>query len=478
MTVAAPRASSTSLRLLVFLRSPNLDRLFAALFEEIVERGHRLEVVVERETVRAPGAGEVLRSLAQRHETFTVSLLPRWPDRWRGARRQLRLAVDVLRYEEPELARASALRERARQRGSALSRSLATLLGRTPRRRARTRSLLLALERRVPLADDAYRFVRERRPDLLLVSPLVSIGSPQADWVRVARALGIPSVLPVASWDNLTNKGAVKEPPDLTLVWNEAQVDEAVRLHGLPRGRVVATGAHSFDQWFEQRPSAPRDVFLRRVGLPVDAPFLLYLASSAFVSGDETQFALEWLARVRRSGDAALAKAGVLFRPHPFNADPWRAFATGDELAVVWPREGEVPSGGARRADYFDSLHHSCAAVGINTSALIEAAIAGRATFTVLTGRYAATQEGVLHFDHLAGESGVLVVARSWDEHLRQLGDAVRGTWDGDDRVSRFVRTFVRPRGLERPAAAVAVDALEALARPQATRAAPTGPGR
>ena len=83
-----------------------------------------------------------------------------------------------------------------------------------------------------------------RSADVILVSPLVGLGSAQSDWVRLAAELGIPSVLPVASWDNLTNKGVLKEIPGQTLVWNEAQAREAIELQGVPADRVVVTGAH------------------------------------------------------------------------------------------------------------------------------------------------------------------------------------------------------------------------------------------
>ena len=72
-------------------------------------------------------------------------------------------------------------------------------------------SALLVVERAIPI-DRAI--VRPRRsanaPDVLLVTPLVDIGSDQVDYVKAARRLGIRSALPVLSWDNLTNKGLIR----------------------------------------------------------------------------------------------------------------------------------------------------------------------------------------------------------------------------------------------------------------------------
>ena len=64
----------------------------------------------------------------------------------------------------------------------------------------------------------------------MLVSPLVRFGSEQADWVKSARALGIPVGFPVFSWDNLTTKGIIHVQPDRVFVWNEVQKREATRV--------------------------------------------------------------------------------------------------------------------------------------------------------------------------------------------------------------------------------------------------------
>ena len=56
--------------------------------------------------------------------------------------------------------------------------------------------------------------------------------------------------------------------------------------------------------------------------------------------------------------------------------------------------------------DFFDSLAYSAAVVGINTSALIESAIAGKNVFTILAPEFRGTQEGTLHFHYLVAEHG------------------------------------------------------------------------
>ena len=78
------------------------------------------------------------------------------------------------------------------------------------------------------------------------------------------------------------------------------------------------------------------------------------------------------------------------------------------------------------RADYFDSLHHSAAVVGLNTSAFIEAGIARRPVLAILPQEFSASQEGTLHFRYLI-EGGLLTTSRSLEEHAAQLATMLAG---------------------------------------------------
>jgi hypothetical protein len=82
-----------------------------------------------------------------------------------------------------------------------------------------------------------------RAPDVVLITPLVDIGSPQLDHFAAARRLGLRTVLPVGSWDHLSSKALLRTYPDRLTVWNAAQRAEAIDLHGVPADRVVVTGA-------------------------------------------------------------------------------------------------------------------------------------------------------------------------------------------------------------------------------------------
>ncbi len=97
-----------------------------------------------------------------------------------------------------------------------------------------------------------------------------------------------------------------------------------------------------------------------------------------------------------------LREMAILVRPHPQRLEEW----TADALAalaragnVVW--WGSNPVDADSRADYFDSMSHAAAVVGLNTSALVEAAIVDRPVFTILLPEFRDSQEGTFHFHYL-----------------------------------------------------------------------------
>src|SRR5439155_16487479 len=130
---------------------------------------------------------------------------------------------------------------------------------------------------------------------------------------------------------------------------------------------------------------------------------------------------------------------------------------------AVWPVVVTDPRNDRARSEYYDSLYHSALVVGLNTSALIEAAIVGRRTYTFTLPELAGGQEGTLHFHYLVAENGgPLTVGRNLDEHVAHLAQALAEP--AEAAPSRdFVRSFVRPNGLDRDATPILVDDVEAL---------------
>ena len=173
-------------------------------------------------------------------------------------------------------------------------------------------------------------------------------------------------------------------------------------------------------------------------------------------------FVRRWIEALRAL--PALSEVGVLVRPHPYNAEHWRDIDLTALQGVVYPRSAN-PVNEADRQDYFDSLFHSEAVVGVNTTAMIEAAIVGRTVHAVLADEFQDTQGGTLHFQYLLSENGgFLRVATSLPEHAAQLAETLANPDVGGEACARFVGAFIRPHGINVQATPVLADALERLA--------------
>ncbi len=467
-------------RILLCLTHGGYMRVYAPVVELLAERGHRVHVAFSQ-IGRQRGGVALAARLADAHPQITYGPAPaRRPlDGWASIAWLVRGLGDLARYAHPRYASAGALRARTVAKverhlsGSAgfdpITRRLMLRAARglgardDAERSERTIRAVSRLERAIPTCGRIRRFVAAHAPDVVLVSPLVDLASRQVEYLKAARRLGVPTGICVASWDNLTGKGLLRFVPDRVFVWNDTQRREAVELHGIPAGRVVATGAPRFDEWFGRRPSTSPEEFRAKVGLAPDRPYLLYVCSSSFVAPDEVGFVSRWIEAIRGSGDPALREIGIAVRPYPKHAAQWQ----GVDLArlgnaTVWPRKGAEPDAGQARTDFFDSLAHSAAVVGANTSAMIEAAIVGKPVYSVVTPEFA--QESTIHFHYLVHEhGGFLRVASSLDEHVAQLRDGL-GSVDAEP-TRRFVEAFVRPSGLERAATPILADAIEELAR-------------
>jgi hypothetical protein len=472
------------------LRTIGLVRNFEPSLRLLAERGHLIhigfpysakggdEVAGWISRYALPLAGEPIISDEVDSVALLASLVKEYPniswdfirhqrsDGWSEFLAALRATQDYLRYLEPEFRDTPALRDRALYgnlpRGAI---TLAALPGlRTATGRRLLQRFLAACERAIPVSRSALDEILEVMPDVVLVSRLIDFASPQVDYVRAAQYLGIPAGLPVASWDNLTNKGLMRVRPDFVTVWNEFQKEEATKLHGLPEDRVWVTGAQTFDMWFDRKPSTSRSMFCHGLGFDAQRPLIVYLCSSRSIAGYEVDIVRRWLQSLRLHDDPLVQNANVIVRPHPKHVEQWQNIDLSEFGAVeVCPRRGVLPLTSAQQDDFFDTLYHADAIVGLNTSAQIEAAIVGRPVLVLIDPESAAARAGTLetlHFRHLSDpERGIAIVAHNAQDHLAQLSAAIRTP--ELERGQKFVKEFVRPHGLDQPAAPFLADAIE-----------------
>jgi hypothetical protein len=462
-------------KILFLARHFSYLRLFESAIAELAERGHQLHLSADREESLG-GAGLVER-LAARYPNVTVGWTPGRPSgAWAELGRKLRLGLDYLRFLDPRYDDMPRLRGRAEERTPRAVRALARLpFISTAAGRRMLAWVLRLFEQAVPRSRELDTFFREQAPDVVLITPLVDLGSAQIDHYTSARALGLRTVLCVGSWDHLSSKSLLRASPDLVTVWNDIQRREAIELHGVPPERIVVTGAQCYDQWFGRRPSRSREEFCEHAGLDPSKPFVLYVCSSLFKNTqNEALFGEQWLQAVRASADPALREAGILIRPHPRRIDEWNQIDLTEFKNVTL--FGSHPVDSTSKNDYFDSLYYAAAVVGLTTSAFLEAAAVGKPVLSVLPPDISRdNQEGTIHFRYLleAG-GGLLEVARTLDEHVAQLAATVADPSAGVERARRFTAVFIRPHGLDEAATPRFASAVEAVATRPAPQ--PVGP--
>jgi hypothetical protein len=491
---ARSRAAAESRRLrILFVVEPGPLLRFALLIPALAQRGHQIHIAFSSganwkraeeaaSTALPPRTTALVEELCSRFPQVSYGFAPQRPDSdgWWQVAWIVRGLADLAHGANPRYAGAEVLRRRTRKRilgrlrasgeFEPVGRRLALRVGRrlsskTDARLYRSVSRLAArLEDAIPTSGEIDRYVRKLAPDLVLATGMVRHASCEVELLKSARRLGIPSGTFVASWDNLTNKGSLKFTPERVFVWNEVQVREAVELHGIPRERVRTTGAHLFDEWFERSPSRSREELLGPLGLDPAQPYIVYLCSSRNIARTgEVDFIRRWIGALRSSSDERLRGFNVVVRPHPNVALAADEVEAGLERVAVWPAQGVHPVAAQARADFFDTLAHSAAVIGINTTAMIEGAILGKSVLTVLVSEFA--QKTTLHFHNLLAENGgFLHVAANLEDHVEQLGRVLDEDAVGVDRRLRFVQSFVRPGGLDVPAAPIAAAAIEELA--------------
>jgi hypothetical protein len=455
------------MRMLVSMPHVGYVRHYEGTIRHLVDRGHSthiafaLEDGLERtsplERLLEHDPARVSWSLVQHDRTGTWSVLAR------GVRR----LVDYQRYFDARYDAAPKLRSRATTGlpKKVVSAVRALPLDRPAVRRAFT-SALKMVEAAIPVERTVRKLFEETRPDVVLVTPMVDFGSYQTEFVKAARALGIPVVISVFSWDNLTNKGLIRIHPDWVVTWNELQKSEAIELHGIDRGRVLVVGAACFDHWFEWRSSTMRGEFCRQLGLDPEKPLLLYTCSSYFIAPDEVHFVRRWIAFLREHAPSPLREASILVRPHPNNLAAWASADLSDlKNVAVWPISNGFPVDRESRSIFYDSIFHCAAVIGINTSAQIEAGIIGRPVLTIRSPEFAATQEGTLHFEHLVRAAGGLVYdAAGFEEHLEHLQRVLGDPTGAAEKSRSFVASFLRPGGIDEPVAPKLAACLEGIA--------------
>jgi hypothetical protein len=438
-------------------------RNFESVVSALAERGHQVHLAADES--ESLGGQALVERLAQRYPSVTFGFAPSLDDEpWFRLARKLRTAGDYVRFHESEFATFRKTRLTLRDRiPRGILAAMDAGVGTSGAGRRALGAAIRAAEAVMPISEASRAFIESHDPDVVLIASMTAWRLPQIDHLLAARALGRRTGVCIFSWDHLSSKALLRAVPDRIFVWNDTQKQEAIRWHGMPAERIEVTGAQCYDQWFDRQPARDRAAFCRAIGLSPDRPILLYVCSVMTPNPFESKFVQRWIEAIRSSGDPVLREAGILVRPHPERMDEWKGVSL-ERFGNV-ALYGRNPVSPQAQDDYFDSLYHSHAVIGLVTSAFLEAAIVGRPVHTPLLPEFEMYQEGVQHFRYLMEvEGGLLKATRTLPEHLADLSRSLAQPVARDEQNIRFVRAFVRPAGLTAPATPAFVTAVEALA--------------
>ena len=477
--------------MLVVLRAVNMDRITEGFLRCALERGHAsTSRSSSKKAGFADGRGQPLR----RDRRRVPELLVRPPPGPRGA---LALPGDAaaLRDRLPPLPRARVRRRRDRCASgpaaalpgtSALPAALRLLAQAGFMRRAYD-AFLRGVEKRMPLSetsvDDAPR-VRARRADRLAAGR-ARLG-PGRSPARRRRGSGSRPALIVASWDNLTTKGAIRDTP---------RPDRGLERGPGPRGGRAPRPARR-ERARRRRPQ-PRPLVHMEAEHGAPRSSRPRSASTRTGRSCSTSARRDSSPAPTRSSSCANGRAGCAATGDPEleslgGADP----PSSAELQELGARPTSRSRGGSSSGRAAASPRPTAeASTTTSTRSTTPRPSSGSTPARSSTARSSAgpcsrwsatqfrdTQTGTIHFSYLAREEGggLLNVAESWDEHFepaRRRG-ALASMTTASGSTTSCARSSGR-NGLDQPAAPLAIEAIERGRRtPTSSRCRAGGPLR
>lgn len=405
-----------------------------------------------------------------------------------GAVLKLYVLVLSLRCETARIMLAGTLRRNPLSR---LARGALRVLGR------RGPGALVRLGRALTLrvAPDLYAGEFERyRPDLVIGTRVLTMtghGAPESDsyldryLVMSAARRGVPCMVLVSSWDNLTTKGFLPAEVYRLTVWNEIMRREAVELHDVPPERVVVTGAPQHDV-YAAAPFEERDRFLARLGLDPRGRVVVYTTQTEGTIPEEPRLVRLIHGLLREHFGPSVQ---LLVRVHQLDrVERYRALE--GLPGLVFDQAGRQPLGHYRDRDFdaaalrdlADTLCHGDVVLNCASSISIDAAAVDSPVVAVAFDPdpdvpYERSVRRYYDYTHQRNvvRSGGVFMARSAAELVegvrRYLEDPRR---DAEGRARLVAEQCYRLDG--RSGERVAQAILEALAEVRGEAVAPVGP--
>lgn len=277
-----------------------------------------------------------------------------------------------------------------------------------------------------PIAEQLAQFKNVKPDVVFLTNPMEY---PETYYIKAAKALGIPTVGLVKSWDNMS-KASFRALTDYALVWGPYMTREAIAYQGFSPKRIFECGVPQFDLYVNREGLRDRETFLRHYGLDPSRKTIVF-ASEGKVTPTDSDIVVGMARMIERGG--LPGRFQIMVRPHFGYRDDDKKFDEAAKLPHVMVDRDNVP-----RAAFYDrwdysrphyerlaeTLLSSDVVVTTASTIAIDAAACGKPCIAIAfdgffkpsSPRHSVARWYETEYTASVVETGALTVVRSWSE--------------------------------------------------------------
>ena len=165
------------------------------------------------------------------------------------------------------------------------------------------------------VSEPVEALIKKINPKLIVATYPVHIL--EAKVLYAAKAQGIPTLLHLLSWDNITSKGIFPVTADYFIVWGQVMYDELKAYYNIADKFIQICGVPHFDNHIKVKEQNNYKGFIEELGLKGEQPYLFVAMSAPRFAPKEIDI-VEWLANAIET-DVFGKELQLIVRPHPQN---------------------------------------------------------------------------------------------------------------------------------------------------------------
>ncbi len=215
--------------------------------------------------------------------------------------------------------------------------------------------------------------IKSIAPEIIIISPYLDGDVEPYAFVKIAREEDIPTLLYMASWDNLLNKGVAIPKPNSYVVWTDFHKKQLVDLHEADERCVHVTGSEIMETW-------PTSSFMRLSHR--DPLKILYTCSSNFISQKkEDEFLCALIVELKILKDKKKIDKFTI-RTHPqIKLEKIHVFLKKHNSLSEWVSIDLIQQNAndnlENQTNFINNVRNHDLCLGINTSIMLEACALG-----------------------------------------------------------------------------------------------------